>query len=571
MSVGVLSSTLSSVIKKQIATELHLEAKDKSYFVPKNDKKQFYSGEVTKSLNFFSIHNDPNNSNNDIIYLPYSYVCEKFKVTKPNDRLIKKKYDKFSMKQGFSLREYQKEAIRYAFEDFDKLGTAFFNVFCSYGKTVVTTFISYIFSQKMSISTLILVPQESIVSSWYETFTELTTASVYIVGSKQPYNNQNVIICPCHQVDKMTKDMVQNVGFLAIDEADSYCTVGHIHTLLATQPYRILALTATYERDDCMESMLDLIVGPSRIVKISAKPFFVLKISTPFTVTDVAKTSRGISYTDLMHKICSIPDRLNIILNLVLNNCDEKILILVLHVEFVELIYGALDHLFKEKKNGKTVSKYYGKMDGYYDADVLVGTYKKLGRGFDQKGKCKPKICPLTGDGYGKNGWDGRRFNMLILAASTLKVEQLAGRAFRSEIPCIVEIVDNHDNVRKHWAVRYKWFLSRNGIVMDIKTMFKWSELFLTPEYQSQYRIAKAREANDAVAPVRITKPSCIPSILHALDMKNKKSNKWNKDEQSNIDPNEELEFLNSLDGDDDGDDSKSDINQYNETEDGVA
>jgi len=551
MSVGVLSSTLSPALKKQIATDLHLEAKDKYRFVPKNDKKQFYTAdtEATKSLNMFSVHsnvvdtsnkNKNNNGNtNDIIYLPFAYVCEKFNLTKPNDSLIKRKYDKFVMKPGFTLREYQKEAVRYAFEDFEKLGTAFFNVFCSYGKTVVGTFISYVFSQKMAVSCLILVPQESIVSSWYETFAELTTASIYIVGSKAKYNNESVIICPCHQVDKMSKDMICNVGFLVIDEADCYCTAGHVQTLLATQPYRILALTATYERDDCMESMIDLIVGPSRIVKISSKPFFVLKISTPYTVTDVAKTTRGISYIDLMHKICSLPERLNIILQLVLNNCNEKILILVLHVEFVELIHGALEYLFKEQKKNKTVSKYYGKMDGYYDADVLVGTYKKLGRGFDQKGKCKPIICPLTGH---SQGWDGRRFNLLILGASTLKVEQLAGRAFRSAIPCIVEIIDDHDNVRKQWAVRYKWFLSRNGIVMDIKTMFKWSELFLTPEYQTKYRLAQTRESNDTIVPTRITKTSCIPSVLELLEKQSK--SRWSKEQDPGIDPDDELAFL---------------------------
>lgn len=535
MSVGILLSTLSNDVKKQIASELHLEAKDKYYFVPKDDKKHFYTGgEVVKSLNMFSIEGD-------IIYLPFAYVREKFKVTKPNDRLNKKKYQKFKMKEGFSLRDYQKEAIRYAFEDFDKFDAAFFNVFCSYGKTVVATFIAHMMSQMMQTSTLILVPQDSIVSSWYSTFVDLTTASVYVVGSNSltreaNRDTANVIICPCHQIDKMSKEQVQNIGFLVIDEADCYCTIGHVNTLLATQPYRILALTATYERDDCMESMIDLVVGPSRIVKISSKPFFILKISTPFTATDVAKTSRGISHTDLTRKICNIPQRLSIILNLVMNNSDEKILILSLHTDIVELLCGSLEYLFEQRGDGKKVSKYYGKMDGYYDADVLIGTYSKLGRGFDQKGKCK-------------GVWDGRRFNFLILVSSTLKVEQLAGRAFRSDIPCIVEFVDNHENVRKHWAKRYKWYVSRNGIVMDIKTMFKWSDLFLTPEYQTQYRLAKVKEANEAIAPTRIVKESCIPAVIEALNKEKKGKGKGKKrvEENDGIDEEEELAFLRSL------------------------
>ena len=555
MSVAILASSLTAKDKQQIVDDLHLVAKDKMAHIHKADKKHFYADSAeAKSINFFSMRrvvnskstiagrssSSSNNSSNkntgeDILLLPFYYVCEKFGLSKPNDQLVKKKLPGFKMNEDFALKDYQKEAVRYAFEDFEKFGTAFFNVFCAFGKTVVAVFISYIFGQKMGCQTLVLVPENPLVSSWYQTYLEFTDAKVYVVGSTKNKCNiydANILICPCHQIDKLSKDQLGDIGFLIIDEADSYCTPGHVASLLATQPYRVLALTATYERDDGMESILDLVVGPSRIVKISSRPFFVLKYSTPFEPLNVERNKMGISYSDLIHKVSFIPQRFNFLINLIYNNLDRKILVMVLHVDYLTMLYQALQRLFEDTKTNKTVSTYYSSMTSYDDADVLIGTYKKLGRGFDQKAKCR-------------NGWDGRRFNFVIQGASIMKIEQPCGRGNRCEDdvpPVHIEFVDKHTNFKKHWGVRYPWYLSRNGIVKEVKTMIKYSELVQTPEYQRELAMAKARQANDSVCPNRITKPSCLPRINTELEQA--ESRKHNSKFNNTISDDDVLEYL---------------------------
>lgn len=432
--------------------------------------------------------------------LPFNYAWENFLRPKglfPNQE-GKAVSGSFEMSPGFQLRDYQVEALQYAFQDFEERRSAFFNVFCSFGKTIVSVFCAAHFSQETGTATLVLVPQDGIVKSWIGAFQEHSTAKVALAGKED--DETQVIVCPCHQVDKLKEETKERVGFLIIDEADCYCTPGHVKTLLATRPYYILGCTATYERDDEMEEVLDLLLGRVRINRISLKPFFVLKINTPFSPGEVERTKYGISYPDLVKKIGMNKERNFLILNIVENNVErEKILILTLQIEHATFLHNIIaeyfHYLHKEGKSPRryTVSRYFDDDKEYKDSDVLIGSYSKMGRGFDQASKAK--------------GWDGRRFNFLILASTTLKVEQLSGRAFRAEVPVVVELIDNHDKIREHWREREEWYRSRNAIIMNIGYIPKWEDIEKLPEVSRLYLQAKERGKKENTT-VRVISPS---------------------------------------------------------------
>jgi hypothetical protein len=261
------------------------------------------------------------------------------------------------------------------------------------------------------------------------------------------------------RLKQLDHEIRQRVGHFVLDEADCYCTVGHVEGLLSVEPMFMTALTATYDRDDGFETMLDLLVGPERIIRISKKPFFVFQIPTNYTV-EPRVGPRGVVFDSVIEQLDANQERTAMIIQLVLDNLDQKILIVTKHVERAKILHQWLGYYLQQ--TGKTVSILVGNTKSYQDADVLITTFSKAGRGFDEESGCL--------------NWGGRRIGMGILDASTKKIEQPAGRFLRADIPVIFDIVDNQKNLKEHWRLRKNWYESRNGQIFTIDGRFVWSQ-----------------------------------------------------------------------------------------------
>ena len=447
---------LSNEQKSQIRKDLTLREKIKYVIGPK--------GPTFKEIIFYSV-----DLKTQELLLPLHYACQFFKKSFLNQRLIYPKVPPFQVTT--SLRDYQEEIVQMSLQNLHDRGTTFLNVFCSFGKTVVAAFLSAAISARYGLCTLVTYPLKMIESSWIGTFRDLTTAKLYIVGETQgpPDPDVQVFICMDTRLPALDPQIRAKIGHFVIDEADCFCTKGRVEALLSVEPLFITALTATYERDDGFEKMLDLTVGSDRIVRISKRPFFVFHRPTSFEVTPRVGP-RGIIYDDLIGQYDIIPERNSLILETVLDNLSEKILILTKHVEHAENLHSWLTTYLTP--HGKTCSLLAKTVRKYSDASVIVGTISKVGRGFDENKSC--------------HDWKGERINLLILASSTKKIEQIAGRVFRADIPIIVDIVDNHKNVQNHWRIRRRWYESRNGIILHTTERFVWKNMF--PQLMGQYQ-----------------------------------------------------------------------------------
>lgn len=458
MAVHIPIKLLTDNDKLKIATDLHLEEKINPIFLKKN---KWSRNNNTKAIDFYS--NIINENGEECIALPYSYTSEHFKCKFPNARLKKLPIDPFYMKEDFELYDYQEEAIELAKEDIKENGTCFFNVCCSFGKTIVGGVLSQIRSQNDGLLTLVIYPRQPLGKSWYGTFSNLTTAKCIIFEKDVivPEDTQ-VILCMNTQIANLPQNIINKVGHLVIDEAHMFCTLSNVDPILKLSPKYITCLTATYERDDGFEIMLDHIVGYNRIVKISKKPFFVINLNTNFTPENVGMTEYGVDFMDLTDKIYDINERTEFIYKLVTMNLQHKIMILTKRKLRAQKLYDDLKVLLEPC--GLKVSKYFGKDKSYDDGDVLIGTVSKIGVGFDEKETC--------------NNWNGIRINILITDCSIKKIEQPAGRVFRAKIPVIIDIVDNHYCLKNHWNLRRAWYASRNGIIYQTSDTFKWSDLY---------------------------------------------------------------------------------------------
>lgn len=422
-------------------------------------RKDLYIREVSNGRYDSSVSGvhfyDIDTERNDVL-LPMFYAGQLFKTSVPNRHREFTRVTPFDL--SLTLRDYQQEAVDICMEHFSKWGTAFLNVFCSYGKTIVGIHLASLFSQK-GLTTLIVIPRLTIADSWINAVKKYTNAKIYIVGvDKDIPSDAQIVCCMITRLNTLDDATRQRIGHVILDEADCFCTSNYASRLLSIEPMFITCLTATYERDDGMHLMLDALVGPQRIKRISSKPFYVFRVNTGTSVPNPKMGSRGIIFHDVLEQLSRDDDRNELISLIVKANRDDKILIMTQHVSHVKTLRKQLTSLLKPYK--KTVSSFFGLAKRYDDADVTIGTIQKIGRGFDQKGGC--------------DNWDGRRFNVAILATSTKKIEQPAGRTLRADTPVIFDLVDNQHNCKRHWGVRKKWYQSRNGHISEMTDIGPW-------------------------------------------------------------------------------------------------
>jgi hypothetical protein len=50
---------------------------------------------------------------------------------------------------------------------------------------------------------------------------------------------------------------------------------------------------------------------------------------------------------------------------------------------------------------------------------------------------------------------------------SEILIEQVAGRAFRSDFPTIVHYVDDMRIAKNHWRIASKWCVNNHGVIRE--------------------------------------------------------------------------------------------------------
>ena len=496
MSFVTKLSSLDPGLLGQIRQDCHLKEK----YNPFANKSRYHKPEPKRCRVW---REDPVN---DLIYLPMAYASKLYQTPLVNKCRTYPKITPFAF-QG-QLRDYQEEVIAEARKRYATNSGCFYNVFCSFGKTVVGIYSACRFSEMYQVPTLILHPRNIIGDSWIGSALAFSNASIFVYGSGyvcsqyhpcdgsvpgKIYCTARKHVCHLHHWNKQyhfhpTEDgeplpgtqiyiacidsfhqikstVLESIGHLVIDEAHMFCTDARIQKLLMVSPLALTVLTATYDRTDGLNKALDLFVGEDRIYRISSKEFYVIQYHTRY----IGVSEKEKNYQDLIKNLAANEERNNEIIQFVLANPQEKIGILCLHVERAKKLADMIDAIYASYGWPNRAGRLYGttkKNEKYTDSNVIVGTYSKIGVGWDEKESCAD--------------WNGKRINMAILADSTKQIEQIAGRFFRAEVPIIIEFVDQDNQngmLLKQSKSREKWYVSRNGVVIkDITGPFCWEQ-----------------------------------------------------------------------------------------------
>jgi hypothetical protein len=418
----------------------------KSLFTP--EQKDIISKYLIYSVqqdSYYSSNESPNIiklflNQDDYVYIPFSFAKKLCNIEPPSFPLRNLKFTGSLFDHQVSVFEDSKNILI-------KNNTVILGLYPGFGKTIMGAALSCFLNKR----TCVAIVQTVLPKQWTEAFSKFTSSKVIVWDGKQKINdNIDVVIVTAGYIEKIPKDIIKSFGTLIIDEAHSFCTKTRITPLLLFQPEYIIAETATLKRPDGAEDMMKAIVGVHEIYIPLKKQFKVIKVNTKI-VPDIKLNYQGkVDWNHLLKSLITNPLRNDLITSWILNNISNKSLLLTDRKELISEITKRLD------SNNIKYDFLCGNKKTYNDSPILLGTYGKIGVGFDEKNACPD--------------FSGIRINVVYMCFSTKQhwlLEQSAGRGFRSDFPTIVDFVDDHKICISHYKKREKWYVSRGGQIEE--------------------------------------------------------------------------------------------------------
>lgn len=449
MAVRVPTNTLTQEQSLLIREHLFMQPKEK--YKAYGKQFNYNTGPKKEPIQFYLC-------TNDYIDLPMAFAAALTKKVPNRDRNHLKVNLNFDSNK--SLRDNQKEVAKEALSQITEYGGTHLGLYPGFGKTILSAWLSC----KLGYLTIVFINRTGLITQWCKAFGNFTNAKYWIVGEKFPDVSDgyiSVIICMNERLHYVPKELLDVVGTVIVDESHNFCTPSNVSVLLGTQPRYFISCSATLkQRTDEMHKMIEAIVGNNSIYLKSTIPFEYVEVKTNIKIPLCNNKMGTTDFTKFTQDISSVQRRNALILQLVTNLKDKKILVMTHRVDHAEYLEQCL------KMYGEDVDRLSGKKDLYSDSRVLVGTYSKIGEGFDEENRCED---------YG-----GTRLNTLILCTSfrsEIMIEQICGRVFRSQFPTIYDLVDNTRISKNHWRIRRKWYDQRNGKHLLMNIQWDYSSL----------------------------------------------------------------------------------------------
>jgi len=384
------------------------------------------------------------NKNDDSVYVPifkYKDFLEEFPI---------KKYPKINITPSFNLltietdplgrKRDQDIVIKKALKKLKKHHSVFIASFTGFGKSKCGIYLLC----KLGYKAIILCHNNVIKEQWKDELLDSVNENIkiqIISGNKGFDPTADVYIIGILKAKTLKRSDVKHIGTVIIDEAHICTVTAFTQSLLKFQPMYLIGLSATPERSDGLQSLLNVYFGPSKkfIVREEVKNFTVIKYKTQYVPEVSYQYFQGnttLAWTDMMTSLSEIEERWKEIANIVLNYKTQKIILICDRTKMAENIF---DYLTEKGE----------------DVVLFIGSTKTWD---------KTKRVLITSVKKGGVGLNDPSLNMLILAADMRNVKQCEGR-IRTTDNIVVDVVDDYSTLENHWIIREKWYIKRGATI----------------------------------------------------------------------------------------------------------
>ena len=345
-----------------------------------------------------------------------------------------------------TLRAEQKEIFNESVALLNKSGSCLMAIYPGGGKTVTSLSIA----SSIGFRTMIFVNKLVLIDQWVETIHKWfgATTSIQIVKGKSGKAKSLQQGCDFYIVNaiNVTKHEFQDyqnlgIGLLIVDECHLMVTKMFSQALSYICPRYLMGLSATPFRVDGFDILLELYFGLHKVTRKLFRPHAVHCIDSKIKI-DHEKDARGdIIWNSVIEKQISHPGRNDRIAELCLQFKNRNILILSKRIKQMETIFNLL------KDKGETSVTMMKENETSFDRDarILIATFQKVGTGFSHD-----------------------KLDMLLLASDIEEYFlQYLGRVFRRPDvePVIIDIVDKHPILKKHFNSRKKIYEESGGTI----------------------------------------------------------------------------------------------------------
>jgi superfamily II DNA or RNA helicase len=436
MSVRIPKTLLTKELRSQLASDLWVEEK----FNPQGE---------TRSVRCFT-------ADDQFVYVPHHYGLTLFGDEAVRDTLRAEVANMNNLQFTGKLLEEdnrdQKTVAREAWRFLMERGCVLLNAFPGFGKTMLFTALSCRLRKK----TLVLCTQDRLLEQAMNTFLEYSNARVCkITGvvDRACWEATDVFFSTERSCYKLG-EYCNLIGTLIIDECHEFCSPTRVSAMLSIRPQFLICCSASlqWKKDGLERAMWHFIGEEQTVVRRLTKKFYILRYNCMNNIR--IDTVRGkLDYAGYMRKLHADQRLMNELMEMIsLNTENHKILILVKNIEFVDSIRNEI----VRRGIHPTPSTLRGSISVYRDSKILIGTFAKIGTGFDPKSE----------------SWDGVHFDMLMLVDSTRTtglLEQLYGRVFRSSLPIVINWVFDNPISRSHFSCHGAWYKTyTNATFLDL-------------------------------------------------------------------------------------------------------
>lgn len=383
-----------------------------------------------------------------VLRIPFRFACGYL------GKMVNREIDfpKVQYKFGISLRDYQIEIVQEAYTQLYTYATTNLSVFTGAGKTIMSAYLLSL----MGLKACVFINLQALINSWYNTFTtcfpELKDR-IWIVGEGPAPEDPCLIICMTGRYEKIPDHIKDGIGCAIFDEAHLLCTQSMIPMLLSLKPKYIIACSATMDRDDSGEIIMQAIVGNHCVERISQKPFKVYKLMTKIKIEEVSGKF-GLDYSKFSVEQSKNVERNVEIINIMHGNPTNKFMIFCKTKEHVETLGGLCQHY------GISYDTFFGVKKKFKEARALICSVSKAGTGFDMK------------TFIGEEDFSGEYPDTLILAStikSIPKLTQVLGRVLRHDNPKLIYMVDNNAITKRHFNEAKDMFARCKGKLIEVE------------------------------------------------------------------------------------------------------